>query len=217
MLADSHQGIPTGLRTRVLVEPSRAVVMSVLRTEDRERAEAISMECGIPESLLRRYGARVRQTHRRAGVVVLDVAPERQEPFLRELTAAGFVARPPKPVYPLLDESVPALNVPPVWRSGFLGTATRIAIVDTGADHHADFGDRIAAARDFTGSGGGGGGGPGTPGAGLAAGGRGAAPRPPPEGGPRVPKAVSIGGGPGGPGPPGAPPASPPKRGGVPP
>src|SRR3989442_9924295 len=155
MLADSHQGIPTGLRTRVLVEPSRAVVMSVLRTEDRERAEAISMECGIPESLLRRYGARVRQTHRRAGVVVLDVAPERQEPFLRELTAAGFVARPPKPVYPLLDESVPALNVPPVWRSGFLGTATRIAIVDTGADHHADFGDRIAAARDFTGSGGG--------------------------------------------------------------
>src|SRR3989442_1377565 len=147
MLADSHQGIPTGLRTRVLVEPSRAVVMSVLRTEDRERAEAISMECGIPESLLRRYGARVRQTHRRAGVVVLDVAPERQEPFLRELTAAGFVARPPKPVYPLLDESVPALNVPPVWRSGFLGTATRIAIVDTGADHHADFGDRVAGLR----------------------------------------------------------------------
>src|SRR2546425_3947219 len=195
MLADSDQGIPTGLRTRVLVEPSRAVVMSVLPTEDPERAEPTPMECGIPEPLLRRYGARVRQTHRRAGVVVLDVAPERQEPFLRELTAAGFVARPPKPVYPLLDESVPALNVPPVWRSGFLGTATRIAIVDTGADHHADFGDRIAAARDFTGSGGVDDVGHGTHVAGIAAGAgavyRGVAPKATLV----IAKALSMGGG----------------------
>src|SRR2546425_597723 len=195
MLADDGQGIPPGLRTRVLVEPPRAVVMSVLPTEDPERAEAISVDCGVPEALLRRYGARVRQTPRRAGVVVLDVAPERQEPFLRELTAAGFVARPPKPVYPLLDESVPALNVPPVWRSGFLGTATRIAIVDTGADHHADFGDRIAAARDFTGSGGVDDVGHGTHLAGIAAGARGADPGAAPQAAPPVTEGPAFGGG----------------------
>jgi serine protease AprX len=151
MLADSDGGIPAGLRTRVLVEPPRAVALSVLPAEGPARAEAVSIGSGIPEELLRRYGARVRQTHRRANVVVLEVPADRQEPLLRELAAAGLVARAPKPVYPLLDESVPALDVPPVWRSGFLGTGTRIAIVDTGADPHADFGDRIAAARDFTG------------------------------------------------------------------
>src|SRR5207249_3886059 len=63
----------------------------------------------------------------------------------------GFVARPPKPVYPLLNESVPAIDVPAVWKAGFLGKGSRIAIIDTGADHHPDFGDRIAVVRDFTG------------------------------------------------------------------
>src|SRR5438876_1478916 len=57
----------------------------------------------------------------------------------------------PKPVYPLLNESVPAIDVPAVWKAGFLGKGSRIAIIDTGADHHPDFGDRIAVARDFTG------------------------------------------------------------------
>src|SRR5439155_1072528 len=56
-----------------------------------------------------------------------------------------------KPVYPLLNESVPAIDVPAVWKAGFLGKGSRIAIIDTGADHHPDFGDRIAVARDFTG------------------------------------------------------------------
>src|SRR6266550_3440307 len=151
MLADTDRGIPAGLRTRIVVEPPRPVSLSVLPTEEPARAQAVSVGSGIPEEVLRRYGARVRQTHRRASVVVLEVPADRQEPLLRELAAAGMVARPPKPVYPLLNESVPSLAIPPVWRSGFLGTGTRIAIVDTGADHHADFGDRIAAVRDFTG------------------------------------------------------------------
>src|SRR3989475_1957935 len=151
MLADPDRGVPAGLRTRIVVEPPRPVALSVLPTEEPARAQAVSVSSGIPEEVLRRNGARVRQTHRRANVVVLEVPADRQEPLLRELAAAGLVARAPKPVYPLLNESVPSLAIPPVWRSGFLGNGTRIAIVDTGADKHPDFGDRIAAAHDFTG------------------------------------------------------------------
>src|SRR5437867_10973539 len=151
MLADTDRGVPAGLSTRIVVEPPRAVALSVLPAEEPARAEAVSVGSGIPEELLRRYGALVSRSHRRANVVVLEVPADRQEPLLRELAAAGLVARAPKPVYPLLNESVPSLAIPPVWRSGFLGSGTRIAIVDTGADRHPDFGDRIAAAHDFTG------------------------------------------------------------------
>src|SRR5207302_621126 len=151
MLTEADRGVPTGTRTRLIVEPGTPVSASVLPNEDADRAEAVCIACGIPERLLRRHGARVRQTHRRANVVVLEVAADRQAALQRELEAAGFVARPPKPVYPLLNESVPAIDVPAVWKAGFLGKGSRIAIIDTGADQHHDFGDRIAVARDFTG------------------------------------------------------------------
>src|SRR2546428_418620 len=118
MLADTDRGVPAGLRTRIMVEPPRRVALSVLPAEEPARAQAVSVGSGIPEELLRRYGARVRQTHRRANVVVLEVPADRQEPLLRELAAAGVVARAPKPVYPLLNGSVPSLAVPAVWRSG---------------------------------------------------------------------------------------------------
>jgi serine protease AprX len=68
----------------------------------------------------------------------------------RDLEVAGFAARPPKPVYPLLNESVPLIHVPSIWRSGVEGAGMRVGIVDTGADHHPDFADRIVAYRDFT-------------------------------------------------------------------
>src|SRR5256712_9940757 len=151
MLADTDRGVPAGLSTRIVVEPPRPVAMSVLPAEEPARAEAVSVGSGIPEELLRRYGARVRQTHRRANVVVLEVPADRQEPLLRELAAAGLAARPPKPVYPLLNESVPSLAIPPVWRSGVLGDGTRIAIVGPGAERPPHFGDRIAASHAFTG------------------------------------------------------------------
>src|SRR5439155_366542 len=150
MLADTDRGVPAGLSTRIVVEPPRPVALSVLPAEEPARAEAVGVGSGIPEELLRRYGARVRQTHRRANVVVLEVPADRQEPLLGELAAAGLVARAPKPVYPLLNQSVPSLAIPPVWRSGFLGNGTRITIVDTGADHHPDIGERIAAAHNLT-------------------------------------------------------------------
>jgi len=93
MLADTDRGVPAGLSTRIVVEPPRPVALSVLPAEEPARAEAVSVGSGIPEELLRRYGARVRQTHRRANVVVLEVPADRQEPLLRELAAAGLAAR----------------------------------------------------------------------------------------------------------------------------
>jgi len=153
MLTTSDRGVPTGTRTRLLVEPARPVSLSVLPSEDPARAEEVSLESGIPERVLRQHDAVVRQTHRRAGVVVIDVPEDRQADLRRELEAAGFVARPPKPIYALLNESVPLLHLQPVWKSGVEGAGVRVGIVDTGADHHPDFGDRILAYRDFTESG----------------------------------------------------------------
>src|SRR5438876_11057310 len=91
MLADTDRGVPAGLSTRIVVEPPRAVALSVLPAEEPARAEAVSVSSGIPEELLRRYGARVRQTHCRANVVVLEVRADSQEPLLRVLAAAGLV------------------------------------------------------------------------------------------------------------------------------
>ena len=150
MLADRAPALPSATRTRLIVEPAQRVTASVLPDEDPGRAEAVCLGCGIPERLLRRHGASVRQTHRRANVVVLEVAADRQEALRADLAAAGFFARPPKPVYPLLNESVPTLEIPAVWRSGFEGAGVRLAIVDTGADRHPDLAGRIAIARDFT-------------------------------------------------------------------
>src|SRR5712691_3004378 len=98
MLATSDRGIPAGTRTRLIVEPARPVRLSVLPSEDRARAEEVSLESGIPEGILKEHEAAVRQTHRRAGVVVLDVPEDHQTALRRDLEAAGFVARPPKPV-----------------------------------------------------------------------------------------------------------------------
>ena len=153
MLTATEPGIPAGTRTRLIVEPRRPVGLSVLPLEDPARAQEVSLESGIPEAVLRRNDAVVRQTHRRAGVVVLDVPEDRQATLRRELEATGFIARPPKPVYALLNESVPLLAVPPVWKSGIEGDGIRVGIVDTGADRHPDFGERIVSYRDFTESG----------------------------------------------------------------
>src|SRR3989442_14740883 len=120
MFADTDRGVPAGLRTRIVVEPPRPVRLSVLPAEEPARAQAVSVGSGIPEEVLRRYGPRVNQTHRRANDVVLEAPADRQEPLLHELAAAGMAARPPKAVYPLLNESFPPLPLPPRRRSGVL-------------------------------------------------------------------------------------------------
>jgi subtilisin family serine protease len=149
MLA-ADRGVPRATRTRLIVEPARPVSVSLLPSEDPARAQEVSVETGIPEALLRDHDAVVRQTHRRAGVVVIEVPADRQAALRRDLAAAGFLVRPPKPLYPLLNESVLLLHVPPVWRGGVTGDGIRVGIVDTGADRHPDFADRIVLYRDFT-------------------------------------------------------------------
>src|SRR2546428_184081 len=88
--APPARALPSATRTRLIVEPAQRVTASVLPAEEPGRAEAVSLVCGIPERVLRRNGARVRQTHRRANVVVLEVAPGRQDALRADLAAAGF-------------------------------------------------------------------------------------------------------------------------------
>lgn len=142
------------LTSRLIVEPPVAIGTSVLPAEDDERAAEEAAAAGIPVNVLARFGASIRQTHRRANVVVIDVPPERQAALAEALRAIGIAARPPLPVQPMLNDSVPALHVPPVWAAGFRGAAIRVAIVDTGTDlTHADVRARIAAHADFSGAG----------------------------------------------------------------
>src|SRR5919199_724759 len=59
-----------------------------------------------------------------------------------------------EPVHTMLDESVPLIQAPQVWQSGFTGKGVRVGIVDTGIDaDHPDFANRIAVTRDLTGEG----------------------------------------------------------------
>ncbi|MDP9319936.1 MAG: S8 family serine peptidase [Chloroflexota bacterium] len=142
------------LTTRLILEPPEPVGRSVLPAADPERAAATAAGAGVPVELLRRFGATVRQTHRRAGVVVVDVPADQQHGLVAALRAAGIPARPPLPVQPLLNDSVPLLHVPPLWDVGLRGAGVRIAIVDTGVDAtHPDLLGHIVAHADFSGSG----------------------------------------------------------------
>lgn len=53
-----------------------------------------------------------------------------------------------------LAESVPQVGAPSAWEAGYRGTGVEVAVLDSGIDlSHPDFQGRIAATRDFTGTG----------------------------------------------------------------
>src|SRR5712692_9932065 len=140
-----------GLDSRLICVPPGQVAASVLPHADPEAATARAFAAGIPQAVLDRFGATVRQTHRRANVVVVDVPAERQAALAAALTELGIPARPPHPVSPLLNESVPLLDVPAVWSAGPTGAGVRIAIIDTGIDaSHPDFRGRIVGHANFS-------------------------------------------------------------------
>ncbi|HEY6041701.1 MAG TPA: S8 family peptidase [Anaerolineae bacterium] len=59
-----------------------------------------------------------------------------------------------EPVHINLDESVPLIGAPDVYRAGFTGKNIRVGIVDTGIDpNHPDFAGRIVEFKDFSGDG----------------------------------------------------------------
>ncbi|WP_330268541.1 S8 family serine peptidase [Streptomyces griseorubiginosus] len=53
-----------------------------------------------------------------------------------------------------LDRSVPQIGAPTAWAAGFDGTGTKVAVLDTGIDTgHPDLAGKVAAERDFSGTG----------------------------------------------------------------
>src|SRR5438132_14070793 len=112
--SDGPRADVAALSTRLIAEPPSRPRDSVLPAADPERAAAGAVAAGIPADLLSRFGATVRQIHRRAKVVVIEVPAEQQAGLAAALTAAGIPARPPRPVQPMLNESVPLLHVPPL-------------------------------------------------------------------------------------------------------
>ena len=142
------------IATRLILEPPTRVAATELPIGDRERAAAHATTAGVPAELLRRFGASVRQTHERANVVVVDVPADRQADLAAALRAIGIPARPPLPIQPLLNDSVPLLHISPLYDAGLAGAGVRIAIVDTGIDAaHPDLAGRIVAQQDLTGDG----------------------------------------------------------------
>ncbi|WP_394822260.1 S8 family serine peptidase [Pendulispora albinea] len=76
-------------------------------------------------------------------------------PPMQSATLAGGVAKVwlDAIVQPVLAESVPQIGGPVAWQRGLTGKGVTVAILDTGIrTEHPDFKDRIAEARDFTGT-----------------------------------------------------------------
>ena len=72
---------------------------------------------------------------------------DRQHNLIGAFAITLVVARPPKPVYALLNESVPLLRVGPLWKNGVEGNGIRVGIVVVGRWWQAERDLGVAASR----------------------------------------------------------------------
>jgi subtilisin family serine protease len=139
-----------GIKKFILTPPGN-VRKSVLFHENPKAAREVCEDCGLQTELLSKYGASVLQTHRRINAIVVSVPDHTSERLKRDLEKKGFRVEESKRVYPLLNETVPSLKIPEIWKLGFDGGTVACAILDTGIDRrHPDFKGRIAEYKDFT-------------------------------------------------------------------
>ncbi|TDE01806.1 S8 family peptidase [Jiangella asiatica] len=121
---------------------------------------------GPATSALAVDGAAVVQPLDSIGATALTIDKDRVEEVWADLTgnleaATGTATRTGDTAAPVtlwldakvrtaLDVSVPAIGAPTAWESGYDGTGTTIAVLDTGIDaDHPDFAGRITASRSF--------------------------------------------------------------------
>ncbi len=135
---------------KLILTPPRSVALSVNHQDNPLAAMEICMECGLPQRILRSYDATVLHTHRRINAIIVSVSKKQVTSLTRALVRKGFDVELSRRVFPMLNDTVPALAVPKIWDAGFGGGSVRCAVLDTGIDReHPDFADRIVAFKNF--------------------------------------------------------------------
>ena len=124
---------------KLILTPPKPVTASFQAAEHPEKAAEICLQCGLPQMVLDKHNAKVLHTHRRINAIVVSVPAAQKTKLTKELEKKGFTVEESKPVYPLLNDTVPALAVPSIWTHGFTGSSVSCAILDTGIDtEHPD-------------------------------------------------------------------------------
>lgn len=140
-------------KIRLIVFPSGKVGKSVRAEENVNGAHKQATDAGVKLTTLDKHGARIKHTHKRVNCVIIEVDRGREEELKRELERDGHRVERAQTIHPLLNDSVPLLQVPPIWNLGYTGKGVKVAVVDTGVDpEHPDLSGKIVAAKDFTGT-----------------------------------------------------------------
>ncbi len=144
--------------TRIFVFPAkRQIAQSCWAPASAKAAKQtheICYACGFEPRFLTAHKAKIRQTHRRVNCFVAELPRKAVRSFTAKLNQAGHRVVANKPVYLLLNESAPLMQVPRIWDLGFTGKGITVGIVDSGIDaEHPDLAGRILKTKDFTGNG----------------------------------------------------------------
>ena len=136
---------------KLILTPPRKVGASVHQQENPAAAMEVCLDCGLSRRLLQSHRATVLHTHRRINAIVVSLPGKYVTELTRALERKGFQVEPSRRVFPLLDDTVPALEVSRIWEAGFDGASVRCAVLDTGIDQdHPDFAGRIPAVKNFS-------------------------------------------------------------------